>query len=192
MRKVLIGTYARLASVVEQVDGNRLSHKLKFWRGKLEPNVDVRHVQIECIRNNREKNSIQVRHQIIEPEELHYSRRKQKTHHVVLRFPLVVGEKPGFEDEVPHVDEGAPNLSPAIPHHPPLVHNLPCRPRHPPLYKTSPTRVDLLRRRHPPYAVVPKPPDLHDIPEFHGFTRSSREYAHSPRRIPTGSNQNHA
>ena len=40
-----------------------------------------------------------------------------------LRLPLVVGEKPRLEHEIPHVNKGSADLSPAITHHPTFVHN---------------------------------------------------------------------
>ena len=41
--------------------------------------------------------------------------------HLVLRLALEVGQQPGLQHEVAHVDEGAPDLAAAVPDHPPLV-----------------------------------------------------------------------
>lgn len=41
-----------------------------------------------------------------------------------MRLPLVIGEKPGLEDEIAHVNIGSADLPPAVAHHPAFVHNL--------------------------------------------------------------------
>lgn len=43
---------------------------------------------------------------------------------LILRLLLVISKQPGLENEVPHVNKRPTDLSTAIPHHPPFVHNL--------------------------------------------------------------------
>jgi hypothetical protein len=50
--------------------------------------------------------------------------------HLVLRLALEVGQQPGLQHEVAHVDEGPPDLAAAVPDHPPLVDHGRRRRRH--------------------------------------------------------------
>lgn len=49
---------------------------------------------------------------------------ERKNHLIILRFPLVICKQPRLQHEVPHVDERSPDLTAAIPHHPPFVNHL--------------------------------------------------------------------
>lgn len=48
----------------------------------------------------------------------------KETYLIILRLPLVVGEKPRLKHKIPHVNKGPAELPPPISYHPPFVHDL--------------------------------------------------------------------